>query len=302
MVHENRSPQQQLLKAALGEIETIRMKRQRQYAADQSHPSLKRFTQQELNDEACPTYKNLLVGRSRRLPDRQTMLRIAEYLECTSDERNDLLAAAGYLPIDSELTGYSLEHELEQARRLMRNVPLPAMIVTSTLDIVEFNEPFRKLFEIPSHLFVKDRMTLVDFHFNSDLPIRSRSTFDAESFEKWESHAIFGMEAFKRNHLLSRHDDWYHRLIGKLNQYGAADNYWNVAKYPEYEQNHSKIILARTESAGDLVPIRYKQIYLSAGRGMYPRVGVFLPVDEPARKTFAHLGCSIDYGSMLCMV
>ena len=51
----------------LGEIETVRLKRQDEYR-DQGHPQSKRFTQQELNDEVCPTYKNLLIGRSNRLP------------------------------------------------------------------------------------------------------------------------------------------------------------------------------------------------------------------------------------------
>lgn len=55
-----------------------------------------------------PPIKNLLVGRSRRLPDRRTILSIAEYLECNSDERNDLLLAAGYLPIQPELEGREL--------------------------------------------------------------------------------------------------------------------------------------------------------------------------------------------------
>ncbi|MBW7456834.1 hypothetical protein ACFOLF_15540 [Paenibacillus sepulcri] len=267
------------------------MKRQRQYA-DQSHPSLKRFTQQELNDEACLTYKNLLVGRSHRLPDRQTMLRIAEYLECTSDERNDLLAAAGYLPILPEMAGRSLELALEQAHQLMANLSLPAMIVTPTLDIKEFNEPFRDLFDIPRELFYENRMNLIDFHFNYDLPIRARSTYDAASFEQWESHAINGIQTFKRNHLLSRHDDWYQRLIRKFHQYGDTDKYWNMEpKTPEHQENYSRIILARTESAGGLVPIRYRQVFLSAGSSMYPGIGVFLPVDEPARQAFAHLGC-----------
>jgi hypothetical protein len=130
-VHVNRSPQHQLLKVALGEIETLRMKRQRQYA-DRPRPSLKRFTQQELNDEVCPTYKNLLVGRSQRLPDRQTIINIAEYLECTSDERNDLLVATGYLPLQTQTSGRSHEFALEQAHLLMRNLPFPAMIVTHT--------------------------------------------------------------------------------------------------------------------------------------------------------------------------
>ncbi|MNW43060.1 hypothetical protein D3C74_202490 [compost metagenome] len=84
-------------KIVLGEIEALRSKRQ-QKLADRPHPSLKRFTQQELNNEAFPSYKNLLVGRTRRIPDRQRIINIAEYLECTSDERNDLLLAAGYPP------------------------------------------------------------------------------------------------------------------------------------------------------------------------------------------------------------
>jgi hypothetical protein len=294
-VHGKWSLQHSLLKTALGEIEALRMKRQRQYA-DHSHPSLKRFTQQELNDEACPTYKNLLIGRSYRLPDRQMLLRISEYLECTSEERNDLLVAAGYLPLLSEITGRSLGLALEQAHQLMSQLPLPAMIVTPTLDIQEFNEPFRHLFDISRDIFYENRMNLIDFHFNSDLPVRSRSTFDAESFEHWESHAIYGMQSFKRNHLLSRHDYWYQSLIRKFHQYDDADKYWDMGPYhPESKENHARIILARTETAGELVPIRYRQTFLSVGRTMYPRIGVFLPDDEPARKVFADLGCIAEW-------
>lgn len=290
-MHGDRSPQHSLMKAALEEIEALRMKRQRQYA-DQSHPSLKRFTQQELNDEACPTYKNLLIGRSRRLPDRQTLLRIADYLECTSEERNDLLVAAGYLPFPSEMTGRALELALDQARQLMSQLPLPAMIVTPSLDIQEFNDSFRQLFDISRDTFDKQGMNLIDFHFNSDFPIRSRSTFDAASFRQWESHAIYGLQAFKRNHLLSRHDDWYQKLVRKLHRYDDADKYWNMERnQPEPQDNCARTILAGTASTGELVPIRYKQAFLSVGRTTFPRIGVFLPDDEPAREVFAGLGC-----------
>ncbi|NBD28137.1 hypothetical protein [Paenibacillus glycinis] len=281
---------EQSLRTALGEIETLRMKRQRQYA-DRSHPSLKRFTQQELNDEACPTYKNLLVGRSLRLPDRQTMLRIADYLECNSDERNDLLAAAGYLPILSLTTGRSLELALEHAHRLMENVTHPAMLITQTLDIQTVNGPFSRLFGISRDYVQDNRFTLFDFHFDAELPVRPRSTFDAASFAQWESHAIAGIRAFKRNHMLSRHDAWYLELVRKFQGYDDASKYWNMeAKQPETGGPPAKIVLARTSSAGEFVPIRTKQIFLSAGSGMYPRVAVFLPVDEPARRAFEYAG------------
>ncbi|MEC0237420.1 hypothetical protein P4H71_24135 [Paenibacillus kribbensis] len=293
-VHKDENFQYKTLKIVLGEIEAVRMKRQREYA-DQSHPLLKRFTQQELNDEACPTYKNLLVGRSRRVPDRQTIIQIAEYLECNSDERNDLLLAAEYLPIHHELEGRSLELALEHAQQIMSNLPFPAMIVTHTLDIKGLNEPFRHLFDIPFDSFMNDKLNMADFHFNQDLPIRPRSTFDTASLEQWESHAIYGIQAFKRNNMYSRYDHWYKKLFNRFQKYDDINKYWN--KQPKDladEVEQSKTILARRDTSGELVPIRYKQIHLSVSSRMYPGIEVYLPVDDPAHRVFEYLGCPAE--------
>ncbi len=103
-----------VLRDILEEIEVLRIKRQEE-VRDRPHPFLKRFTQQELTDEACPTYKNLLVGRSQRIPSRQTLMQIADYLECSIESRNNLLLAARYLPESLELEGDALRLTLEQA-------------------------------------------------------------------------------------------------------------------------------------------------------------------------------------------
>lgn len=279
------------LKNVLGEIEALRMKRQRQLA-DRPHPSLKRFTQQELNDEAFASYKNLLVGRSRRMPDRQTMMSIAEYLECTSDECNDLLLAAGYLPIQTELEGRALERALERAQQTMRAIPFPAMIITHTQDIKGVNEQFRRLFDIPLDRSYDGFMNRVDFHFNPDLPIRPRSTFDKASYEQWEAHAINGINAFKREHILSRYDAWYQKLLHRVQKYNM-DEYLTMPDAEE-EADHTQTILARMESSGELVPIRYRQVSISAVSRAYPQIEVFLPVDAAARQVFEDLGCPAD--------
>ncbi|MFM9277866.1 hypothetical protein [Paenibacillus jiagnxiensis] len=276
------------LKIVLGEIEALRMKRQRQLA-DRPHPSLKRFTQQELNDEAFHSYKNLLVGRSRRIPDRQTMMSIAEYLECTSDERNDLLLAAGYLPVQTELEGRALERALEWAQQTMRAIPFPAMIITHTQDIKGVNERFRRLFDIPLDRSYDGFMNRVDFHFNPDLPIRPRSTFDKASYEQWEAHAINGINAFKREHILSRYDAWYQKLLYRVQKYNM-DEYLTMPDAGE-EADHTQTILARMESSGELVPVRYRQVSISAVSRVYPQIEVFLPVDAAARQVFKDLGC-----------
>ncbi|MFB5678156.1 hypothetical protein ACE3NQ_27975 [Paenibacillus terreus] len=281
------------LKNVLGEIEALRMKRQRQLA-DRPHPSLKRFTQQELNDEAFASYKNLLVGRSRRMPDRQTMMSIAEYLECTSDECNDLLLAAGYLPIQTELEGRALERALEWAQQTMRAILFPAMIITHTQDIKGVNEQFRRLFDIPLDRSYDGFMNRVDFHFNPDLPIRPRSTFDKASYEQWEAHAINGINAFKREHILSRYDAWYQKLLHRVQKYNM-DEYLTMPDAGE-EADHTQTILARMESSGELVPVRYRQVSISTGGRVYPQIEVFLPVDAAARKVFEELGCPAECG------
>lgn len=279
------------LRIVMGEIEALRVKRQ-QELANRPHPSLKRFTQQELNDEAFPSYKNLLVGRTRRIPDRQTIINIAEYLECTSDERNDLLIAAGYLPILTELEGRSLELALDWAQQTMRSIAFPAMIVTHTQDIKGINEPFRRLFDFPYERSYEGLMNRVDLHFNPDLPIRSRSTFDKSSFEQWEQHAKNGILAFKRAHMLSRHDAWYQKLFDRAHKYNV-DEYLNVSDTGAMG-DHIQTILARTESSGDLVPVRYRQITINEGSRLYPQIVVFLPVDSAARTVFENLGCPTD--------
>jgi hypothetical protein len=220
------------------------------------------------------------------------MMNIAEYLECTSYERNDLLVAAGYLPIHNELEGRKLELALDWAQRTMRLIPWPSMIVSHTQDIKGYNEPACRLFEIPSDHSYDNRMNRVDLHFSSDLPIRSRSTFDQTSLEQWESHAINGIRAFKRNHVLSRHDAWYQKVLDKARQYHAIEKYDRPDGEGDIEQTQT--ILARMESSGELVPIRYKQNSISASDSLYPQIMVFLPVDAAARQMFEELGCPAD--------
>ncbi|NUU79135.1 hypothetical protein [Paenibacillus xylanilyticus] len=278
-------------KLVMGEIEALRMKRQ-QKLADQPHPSLKRFTQQELNDEAFPSYKNLLVGRTRRIPNRQTIIHIADYLECSSDERNDLLLAAGYLPIQTEMEGRPLERALEWAHQTMRSIPFPSMIVTHTQDINGVNEPFRHLFDIPLDRSYDALMNRVDFHFNSDLPIRPRSTFDKSSFKQWEQHAKNGIHTFKREHMLSRYDAWFQKLLDRVQKYNVDE--YLIEPDAETMVDHTQTILARMESTSELVPIRYRQVSISEGSRLYPQIEVFLPVDSAARTVFENLGCPTD--------
>ena len=126
--------QRQVLRELLDQIESMRYRRREQWR-DRPHPEGKRFSQEELTETVCPTYKNLLKGTSLRLPSRPTVLAIAEYLECTIHETNDLLLAAQYLPEVVELRADEEQAALERARNLIHSLPIPALIPTQGLHI-----------------------------------------------------------------------------------------------------------------------------------------------------------------------
>ena len=141
MAEINQDPTKQvdILKSLIGLIEEIRYKRQDEWR-DKPHPLGRRFTQLELTQEALPTYGNLLAGRSKRLPARWQILDVAEYLECTIAETNDLLRCAVYATERIELTGYRYQILLEKAKLIARMVPLPSYILRPDLEIVHASD------------------------------------------------------------------------------------------------------------------------------------------------------------------
>jgi class 3 adenylate cyclase len=107
-------------------IEKIRAQRQRE-----RRRSDKTFSQEELRIVAYPSYKNLLTGRTLRLPDRSVLLQIAEYLECTPAEHQTLLRIAGYLP---EVT-----HDVQQ-RRLVVAMVCRMSHTSALIHMLDFEE------------------------------------------------------------------------------------------------------------------------------------------------------------------
>ncbi|UUZ85112.1 hypothetical protein LJK88_16935 [Paenibacillus sp. P26] len=253
-----------VLKAVIGEIEAVRIKRQQQYRELQSHPELKRFTQQELNDVAFTSYKNLLSGRSRRIPTRTAILDIADYLECTTAERNDLLLAAGYIPEHYELTGSALKLALEQAKLILCGLPLPAFIATHKFDITDMNPMFQGLYEVTYDMLHNGRYNMMHNHFNPDYPIRERSSFNAESFRKWESHAIYGIQTFKQHNMYFRYDAWYRTLLQEFNRLKDFKTYWDYeSASPADPISESKMLIVRKGEDSEWFPIRLRQIHIS---------------------------------------
>jgi hypothetical protein len=279
------------LRDLLGEIETLRRKRQ-QEIKEHPHRQLKRFTQQELTDEACPTYKNLLVGRSLRLPSRESLLQIAQYLECTAQECNDLLLAARYLPETLELEGFPCKQALEQAQQTMLMLPYPAVVVTHTLEIHAINGAFQLLFEVPPLLAIAPtHRNLFHFLLHPDLLVRGRSTFNDQAVKVWQAQAVRGIHLFKHSNILYQFEPWYHELIERFCTLPDFRAYWEQElELADQQDAPSKLFLARHVETSQLLPIKLQHLYLSVGSHRYPCILAFFPLDEAARAVFASFG------------
>ena len=73
------------------------------------------------------------------------LMQIADYLEGSLTERNDLLLAAQYLPEQPEWEGDESRRAFEQAQKIMESLPYPAVVVTRTFQIQAANEFFLRL-------------------------------------------------------------------------------------------------------------------------------------------------------------
>lgn len=89
-----------VLQNLLAQIEMVRYERRKMRATMNTQ---KLFTQEELTLQVFPSYRNLIVGRSRRIPSRGELIRICEYLECTPEETDAILICARYLPLQEKI-------------------------------------------------------------------------------------------------------------------------------------------------------------------------------------------------------
>ena len=274
----------------LGAIEVVRLKRLEEYR-EKCHPQLKRFTQQELNDEACPTYKNWLIGRSNRLPGRSMLMTIADYLECSLSERNDILLSAQYLPEQPALEGDELRRALEHAQQIMETLPYPAIVVTHTFQVQAANKFFLRLLELPSlDMLPTHERSSMHFLFHPDF--RRHSMINAEAETMRQKHMLYAVQHFKQQNVLSQYDAWYQQSVQQwCDEIADFQSYWEKAQEVTGQENSpTKMILARMATTDELLPIRVRHMLVSVSSKTYPAVSALLPVDEAARAVYASFG------------
>jgi transcriptional regulator with XRE-family HTH domain len=103
----------------------------------------RRISQLELALRAGTTQRHIsYVEQGRSMPGRTMVLRLAESLELTLRERNELLLAGGYAPVfpESPLDHESLVPVREALHRILRgHMPYPALVIATGGNLIAAN-------------------------------------------------------------------------------------------------------------------------------------------------------------------
>jgi hypothetical protein len=104
-------------------------KRTRLYWKYGREPGPRRWTYSQFRSSVYTSYPSVLRGKTQSPPLRSDVMHIADYLECTVEERNRLLYAAGYPLIPPYLTGALLEDVLKIGTDVARFLISPDAIL-----------------------------------------------------------------------------------------------------------------------------------------------------------------------------
>jgi PAS domain-containing protein len=279
--------QRALIRELVGEIEAIRIKR-RDSLAGQVHPEGKRFTQEELNNY-YPNYKNLLLGRTQRLPSRTIILQIADYLECTIHETDDLLLAAQYLPESVGLREDEERKVIEAMRTLLHTLPLPGFLICHGGHIDDINHAILRLFQLPTissiPLHLRDG---VHWFFNQTLPSHRIHAADRDI---WHRNAQNMAALFQHLHRSYRRESWFRTKLASWYELPEFSRYWEACN-----NRQSRATLVTNETTAlyphlGPAPVLEANVVVAPHATNFPCLIISVPLNDAARQVYHAAGC-----------
>lgn len=286
------------LRSLVDLIEEIRLRRQAE-AVDRLHPELKTFSQRELTDVACPSYKNYLLGRTTRMPKREMVMQIGDYLECTPGERDDLLICAGYLPESFMLRDDQYQAAIRRARFLLSLLPLPAVAIGRNSHTLFTNEAVFLKNEFPAlDQWAAPQRNVIAYFFDPAMQVRQyyETTPDA-----WEKTARGAAELVYLTNNGRLRDPDFRRLIRASRELPDFARLWDdvTANPPSLYRDYGAMWM-QTRYLDQ--PIGELSYLVPVTENLEVSIVVGVPVDEAARHVYELVGCrpeSMQWESLL---
>ncbi len=273
--------------------EAVRGLRPRRTWRNSDYEWIKEWSRSELVDLAYPSYRAMLQGKIQKPPQRDVVMKIADYLECTVAERNRLLTSAQYLPEPMALEGEALNVVMAVARDIIDYVPMPAYMITRDWNIHIWNKYVLTLFgltEAQIESIPPAQRNVLQFIFDTRLPV-----FDLLNGnpEMWDYTARLNLFGFKHNNLHYQYEDWYIEKVESLMELPKFAEYWPKVQVDTHVLGDptTQVPFYVTDivtPAGVYLKIRGLQIELTQTNDAH--VVAYIPVGLESRGIFTAVG------------
>lgn len=246
------------------------------------------WTRTELEDMVYSSYKRMRQGDVTRPPRRSVVMDIADYLNCTLEERNRLLMAAHTAPISPYFTGQRLEKLLQVTIEAAQHLDVPVIVINRDWHIHYMNEQalalnaitMEEVAAIPPHY-----LNFLRLMFDPELPLYPNLARNRVTWTRMARQTIYG---FKMANVLCQFEDWYQNLVQEfmsLPEFAAHWNSVNIDLPFEHDQSARNLPEAVTvELTTTRQQLWMRPLVISAGYFQFdfPQILAFLPADSAA--------------------
>lgn len=187
------------------------------------------WTREELAAIAYSSYLDLAKDRIRRPPPAEVIHEIGNYLNCTQNELNTLLIAAGYTPVKRYLEDEELQIALSIIRRNMAFTSLPAYLMDHRWLIYEVNPALSRLFGLSA-----SEHAAINRAYPSQLAqllIPGLPFFElamSGGVENWQYCARRDLAGFRLDNSLNQYEKWYVDLLQTLIYLPNFAAFWDM--------------------------------------------------------------------------
>jgi len=262
------------------------------------------WTRTEFEDMVYGSYKPMRQGRVTRPPRREIVMDIADYLNCSLEERNRLLLAARATPVTPYLTGAKLEEALQAAIGVVQNLPLPAIIINRDWHIHYINQHTLTLNGVtPEDVLAipPPQLNILHLLFDPALPLQPHLIQNRESWTRMARQTIYG---FKMANLLCQFEPWYQDLLNQLMELPEFEHHWRTVRAdaafesdPSAQAQPVSAIVDVAVSSARPQPkrARLRPLLISVGYFQFdfPQIVAFLPADDESRFILRGIGIPV---------
>lgn len=256
------------------------------------------WTRSEFEDMIYSSYKPMRQGRVTRPPRREIVMDIADYLNCTLEERNRLLVTAQATPVAPYLTGEKLDEVLQVAVGVACSLPMPAIIINRDWHIHYINPHLLTLNGVSPEQVAAipvKYLNILQLLFDPNLPLYPHLSQNRDSWTRMARQTIYG---FKMANLLCQFEPWYRELIQQLSALPEFEHHWRtVSTTTTFESDVSAYTEPTSVVVETIVPqqmqrVRLRPLLISVGYFQFdfPQIVAFLPADQTSREILSAIG------------